>query len=711
MPNTPIVLNPCALTNAQERDALLTLLAIETRNQLTEILSPGEYFIGELLYSVPYQIIRRPSKNNASTLCYEVTDADPVFTDDTTDTYQSLGTLRFDKENKNLIFLPRNTEKPIREIKFQFFSSSVDLQHLIMIEKDAYNAQKKMGYLHPKQPLLFRVDNGYQLIKFERPFTGRTLLEILEEQHELSAENKLTLKDRFKVAAMIAPVLQAVHDKDITHGNVQPKNFLFDSFSAKIIGFEFASTHSNRSGVNHPLYAPPEAYIHNKKLTKNSDIYSFAKTIFALLTNTQPPKNNDFSQIQAIEGLPPLCQVKLLRLLNDMTNGTESMRPIIADVVNRINEIVNLYQFHLFLEKFSELIKQQPSDQEIFNPGKYLETHLPYKLIKRQSTKHSDETRWEVVLTTPFISHNNSEIHISIGALRCENGKWVLKPTSKNQRQCKTQQTTLSKEQVQQRVAAERAVGQTHLKGPIIFSNNEVITISRFLPGHDLIKSINDMSNLNNEMYVKKCFSLIYQVIAAVEYVHDHHVIHKDIKPDNLIHDEKSETNTVIDFDFASMEGTIGKTGCGTPGYAPPESYAKQPLSKKSDIFSLAFTIATILGINPPMLVRMSPASHIINPQFQELSKSMKGIFPDEVIILFQEILRKMTLENPKNRISLLEAKMLFQEAEKLYSKSQNNENNKRKDNSNAFFESPSKKTKVNTRPLVQNQLRQSVSI
>lgn len=61
-------------------------------------------------------------------------------------------------------------------------------------------------------------------------------------------------------------------------------------------------------------------------------------------------------------------------------------------------------------------------------------------------------------------------------------------------------------------------------------------------------------------------------VICAFEYMHDHHVIYRDLKPENLLIDVNGYVK-LTDFGFAKKMVIGGKTYtlCGTPEYLAPE--------------------------------------------------------------------------------------------------------------------------------------------
>ncbi len=110
----------------------------------------------------------------------------------------------------------------------------------------------------------------------------------------------------------------------------------------------------------------------------------------------------------------------------------------------------------------------------------------------------------------------------------------------------------------------------------------------------------------------KKVVELIKDVLSTLDYLHQHQVIHRDLKPNNLIRSPKNGRLVLIDFgavkqiqpqDQAGEE--VEKTvAIGTKGYTPPEQYAGQP-NFSSDLYALGMIgIQALTGISPNQLER-----------------------------------------------------------------------------------------------------------
>jgi len=93
---------------------------------------------------------------------------------------------------------------------------------------------------------------------------------------------------------------------------------------------------------------------------------------------------------------------------------------------------------------------------------------------------------------------------------------------------------------------------------------------------------------------LNKVVEIIFKSIRALEYAHRHGVIHRDIKPGNILLSESGETK-VSDFGASFQQRPAQETtqiaGVGSPAYMSPEQIRMEVLTQQTDIYSLGVTM------------------------------------------------------------------------------------------------------------------------
>lgn len=169
--------------------------------------------------------------------------------------------------------------------------------------------------------------------------------------------------------------------------------------------------------------------------------------------------------------------------------------------------------------------------------------------------------------------------------------------------------------------------------------------VVEYLPGGDMQTLVR-----REKIPLKQALNYIEQVCAGLGHAHRNGIIHRDIKPQNLLLTADRSTVKIADFGVARVHLSDSPiTRVGTNIYAPPEhspmlagetgtlDFAQ--LTPAADIYSLAKTVYTIISGESPRSFANDTLSH--------LPDSIKDEnWADDLV----RVLRKATLRDPRER-------------------------------------------------------------
>jgi hypothetical protein len=127
-------------------------------------------------------------------------------------------------------------------------------------------------------------------------------------------------------------------------------------------------------------------------------------------------------------------------------------------------------------------------------------------------------------------------------------------------------------------------------------------------------------------------------------------VLHRDVKPANILIDAYNNAG-LADFGLAALidpDTPLNETvEAITPAYAPPEVFARKPLTEYADVYSLAATLYAVLSGHPPRWSETTETPSI--PDLIKLQKTPIKRIPD-VDKVFMDLLLKAMSDDPEGR-------------------------------------------------------------
>ncbi|MGH6838051.1 MAG: serine/threonine-protein kinase [Methylocella sp.] len=130
--------------------------------------------------------------------------------------------------------------------------------------------------------------------------------------------------------------------------------------------------------------------------------------------------------------------------------------------------------------------------------------------------------------------------------------------------------------------------------------DDHVCMIMELVRGRTVEQIIEDR---HNGLGIRESLAIIAQVADGLSYAHEQGVIHRDVKPSNLMATDSGRVK-IMDFGIARVRGsdrmTRAGSAVGTPLYMSPEQCRGLEGDERSDIYSLAIVLYELLAGVPP---------------------------------------------------------------------------------------------------------------
>ena len=197
-------------------------------------------------------------------------------------------------------------------------------------------------------------------------------------------------------------------------------------------------------------------------------------------------------------------------------------------------------------------------------------------------------------------------------------------------------------------VEAQAAAGLAHPNVVNVYDvgeeNDVYYIVMELVEGITLKKYIEKKARLS----VKEAISIAIQVSMGIEAAHNNHIIHRDIKPQNIIISKEGKVK-VTDFGIAkaATSNTITSNVMGSVHYTSPEQARGGYSDEKSDIYSLGITMFEMLTGRVPFNGETTVAIAI--KHIQEQLPSPREYIP-EIPVSVERIVVKCCQKSPDRR-------------------------------------------------------------
>lgn len=381
-------------------------------------------------------------------------------------------------------------------------------------------------------------EEGGEFITVSRMPRGESLLQVLT-LGELDAEVVV------ECVAEMYRVLARIHERGVTHRNIRPASIWLNPVTGEVqySDFDFSRV-ERRQGITQlvvsnpadPEYAAPEVLKDFAAADQRSDVYSLAVVCSKLIAAHPAAKLTE----------------SLSKVLDDCLSDNPSARPENAgDVVQRI--AVSSQRVTSFEE------------QDV----------LDDRYVVR--SRHAGGA-----LTIVYRLFDN--------LTRTECGAKFVRAEYAQQLKASTEWELLHSVPDHQNIAKPIYVGRMHSvrRGSAAIPHNEDFLITDWIDGRPLDHYI------DQALPEARILQIAADVLDGLSHLHTHGVLHRDIKPDNVMVRPNGRA-VILDFNVSALDASDLTTQLGTPAYRAPE-VPSDGWSKAADLYSVGVLITELLA-------------------------------------------------------------------------------------------------------------------
>jgi len=173
----------------------------------------------------------------------------------------------------------------------------------------------------------------------------------------------------------------------------------------------------------------------------------------------------------------------------------------------------------------------------------------------------------------------------------------------------------------------------------------------------------------------RRAVRVLAQVCAALGEAHEHGIVHRDIKPDNILildsvppsvlgpalprlPDGTGDFVKVVDFGVARFSGLSTRASdiLGTPAYISPETLADEPVDGRSDLYAVGMLLWQMIVGDLPFPGKNQAAmmkSHLDAPRFRPREINAAYRLPDALEDLMKRLVARYPADRPSSAFSV----------------------------------------------------------
>lgn len=303
--------------------------------------------------------------------------------------------------------------------------------------------------------------------------------------------------------------------------------------------------------------------------------------------------------------------------------------PIVPPLVAFLGGAIALVVYHAYQAKQEQLtIQQQVADQEkaiaMLQMLLAQRSPLPHTSVISYEPNSTIVNRYQIVKALGKGSFGST--YLARDLLRPGKPYCVVKRLTPSSQEAKflkiVQRLFRTEAKILERVGTHEKIPQLLA---YIEENNEFFLVQEYIEGKTILKELKEKGKYSE----KEVLILIEEIISILVFIQEYKLIHRDIKPDNII--RRNSDNSIVLIDFGAVKQISRQNDqktviIGNEGYAAPEQLAGQP-SLSSDIYATGMVaIHCLTGTIPHKLAKDETTGDVIWNSQDYVSKPTASI-------------------------------------------------------------------------------------
>ena len=189
-----------------------------------------------------------------------------------------------------------------------------------------------------------------------------------------------------------------------------------------------------------------------------------------------------------------------------------------------------------------------------------------------------------------------------------------------------------------------------------ITNKNILEIITPYYDGGNLENYITTNRALNKYIKISTVWDFFIQLCYGIKYLHDNNIMHKDLKPANILLDDKIKPTKVIIIDFGvsiinKQNDNLANTIIGTPYFMCPELCENKKYSNKCDVWALGCILYELVTLEKPFQAQNIQLLNykISVGKYKEITNPLL----DHDINIFKKIIRMCLNKNSTQRATI----------------------------------------------------------